>query len=264
MRKILTVALTLALLLCLVACGNKQTQDNSTQTNNVVNSVRTDAFGEFAWPNSEIASLLPKPKSTIGEFSWERSDGFWLEVGETSFEDYEEYVTACMDNGFNVDYTREETWFRGVNSDGYELSVDYYDDDDEKKLMVISISEPTAEDQSTEIFEPTPVASSVSSTISTESLPEQSIPTVTVGWETFLVEYEAWVDSYISFMQKYNENPADPDILNDYMDLIDELTEWTQKEVQMQEDLANYPEALNTYIETLTRITQKLNEAMYA
>ena len=46
-------------------------------------------------------------------------------VGETSKEDYNEYVDRCYDAGFTIDYSKGDDYFRGVNEDGYHLNVNY-------------------------------------------------------------------------------------------------------------------------------------------
>lgn len=60
-------------------------------------------FTEFSWPKSEIASSVPVPKSNIGMISWDGEKSFLIYVGETSKDDYDEYVDQCYDSGFSVD-----------------------------------------------------------------------------------------------------------------------------------------------------------------
>ena len=87
---------------------------------------------------------------------------------------------------------------------------------------------------------------------------DKNASTITIDWREFLREYEAWVDSYIEFMEKYNENPTDLTLLTDYMKLMDEYIEWAEKAENVEVELANSPEALKEYMETLTRIIGKL------
>lgn len=82
-------------------------------------------FGEFSWPKSKIASSVPVPESNFGTISWESENGFVIYVGETSKEDYAEYVDQCYDAGFTIDYSKGDDYFRGVNEDGYHLNVNY-------------------------------------------------------------------------------------------------------------------------------------------
>ncbi len=82
-------------------------------------------FSEFSWPKSKIASSIPVPESNFGTVSWESENGFVIYVGETSKEDYNEYVDRCYDAGFTIDYSKGDDYFRGVNEDGYHLNVNY-------------------------------------------------------------------------------------------------------------------------------------------
>ena len=79
-----------------------------------------------------------------------------------------------------------------------------------------------------------------------------------VDWKTFLEEYEAWVDDYVDFMKKYNENPNDISLLSDYTTLATEAIEWSEKANDVELELENNPTALKEYLETLGRITEKL------
>jgi len=80
-----------------------------------------------------------------------------------------------------------------------------------------------------------------------------------VDWKEFLRLYEEWIDSYIEFMEKYNANPTDMTLLNDYLKLMQEMSEWAEMAEQIEVDLANDPIALREYTDTLTRILIKLN-----
>ena len=103
-----------------------------------------EKLAEFEWPASEVAKLLPIPKSKIGVIEWEASYGFVIYVGETSKEDYNEYVNQCSEKGFNVDYRKGDNYYYAKNSDGYDLSLNYEDEN----IMFIRIDEPKKENQS--------------------------------------------------------------------------------------------------------------------
>ena len=49
-------------------------------------------------------------------------------------------------------------------------------------------------------------------------------------------------------------------ILNDYMEQMQKMSEWSEKADKIKVDLANDPTAQKEYIETLSRIIQKLSE----
>lgn len=55
----------------------------------------------YSWPESDIAALLPQPKSTKGEIKSESSDYFSIEVCGTDAKQYADYVKSVQDNGFH-------------------------------------------------------------------------------------------------------------------------------------------------------------------
>lgn len=80
---------------------------------------------EFQWPVNKFAEMLPPPKSNTGLVEWENTDGFTMYIGGTSKTDFNEYANLCVENGFNIDYSKSDEYFYGSNSDGYRLSVSY-------------------------------------------------------------------------------------------------------------------------------------------
>ena len=63
------------------------------------------------WPDSPAGNQLPEPESKIGKFSYEYDDNFFVYIGETDEEAYNEYVNACSEKGFNIDYEKGETYY---------------------------------------------------------------------------------------------------------------------------------------------------------
>ena len=50
---------------------------------------------EFEWPSNGLASLLPAPKSTLGEPRQDSSDYFCICIGKSSINDFNTYVKEC-------------------------------------------------------------------------------------------------------------------------------------------------------------------------
>ncbi len=82
----------------------------------------TDAI---VWPNSTIVETVPIPNYLIGEVSieYDTSYAVYLVGVEQSY--FAEYVSLCMENGFNLDYSKSKTYFRGKNSAGISITVEY-------------------------------------------------------------------------------------------------------------------------------------------
>jgi len=259
MKKLITLLLSFTLVFVVVACGG----NNTTSMPTPESRDPTSNFGEFRWPRSDIATLLPVPKSTFGEILWEQSYGFVIHVGETSKSDFINYIDECWDRGFTIDYTRGDTVYWADNIDGHHVNIWY---DDEFNFMTIRI-DAAKEDESESISEPTmdlqPDENGDNGENKDENEDEKDIeePVVSsVDWKEFLRLYEEWMDKYIELLEKYNANPTDLTILNDYLEMMIELAEWAEMAEQVEVDLANDPNALKEYLETLTRIILKLSE----
>lgn len=84
-----------------------------------------EEMGEFEWPTNGLGSLLPATKSNIGDVSWDNSETFIVQVGNTTLAEYKEYVKACEAEGFTVDYSKDDEYYSALNADGYELTLRY-------------------------------------------------------------------------------------------------------------------------------------------
>ena len=89
----------------------------------------------ITWPTGQAGSQLPVPKSTIGKFSFEYDDSFLVYIGNTSRDDYNDYVKACSDKGFTVDYSKGDTYYYADNREGWSISLEY----EGNNIMRISI-----------------------------------------------------------------------------------------------------------------------------
>lgn len=99
-------------------------------------------LSEIEWPDNIASSQLPKPKSKIGKFYFEYDDSFFVYIGETSKTDYAEYVSACSNMGFNVDYNKGDDHYSADNNDGWHIRIEYVGNN----IMSIDIDPPDEED----------------------------------------------------------------------------------------------------------------------
>lgn len=88
---------------------------------------------EYHWPTSTLVKSLPVPESKYGEIVLDAEDSFEIDVFNTSKSQFADYINACKENGFNVDYYGTEDSYDAENKDGYTLSLSY---DKRKKTMV--------------------------------------------------------------------------------------------------------------------------------
>lgn len=98
---------------------------NSDETELSLNLYAPMQMKKLKWPEEGVAASLPIPKSKVGVIEWEHSDSFLIYVGETSIDDYRDYVDSCISTGFDIDYSRGDDYYNAENASGYSLSVYY-------------------------------------------------------------------------------------------------------------------------------------------
>lgn len=218
-------------------------------------------MGTLQWPASEIASLLPIPKSNVGTISSESSDGVYIYVGDTSIDDYNAYVNECFKKGFSINYEKGDTYYYADNANGYHISLAYQGNN------VMSIEIEKLEDIASDNI---PATESIPAS-GNDDLPSAGRPETTPGETEELIDgmhpefkeamdsYEEFYDEYCEFMKEYSENPTDVTLLAKYSEMVSKLAEMDEKFEAWNEDKMNDVE-LKYYIEVSERITQKLLE----
>ena len=79
----------------------------------------------IVWPSSEVADLLPKPKSDYGNISSSSDTCLIIYIGNMTMDDYAEYVNECIQKGFNKDMSQTDDHYHADNADGYHVLVEY-------------------------------------------------------------------------------------------------------------------------------------------
>ena len=85
--------------------------------------------GTIKWSNSELAMLLPVPKSNLGSVENDYKYGYEVYVGNTTKSEFVDYISKCKEKGFKINVQETEDYFYAENKRGYELIVDYYECD---------------------------------------------------------------------------------------------------------------------------------------
>lgn len=222
--------------------------------NNADMSIQLEApmeMEDITWPTSAAGKQLPAPKSTIGKFSHEYDDNFFVYVGDTSKADYAEYVKACSEKGFNVDYSKGDDYYYADNSEGWHISVCY----EGNNIMSVDIDAPSEDDNSND----TPTSSAVSSAASSKPSTSNTNTGLDPDFKAAMDSYEEFMDDYVAFMKKYKANPNDlslladySDYLSDYADFVEDFEKWDDEELNAAETAY--------YIDVQARVSKKLLE----
>lgn len=143
-------------------------------------------MSEISWPDSKAGNQLPVPESTIGKFAHEYDDNFFVYIGNTSKTEYNDYIKACSDMGFTVNYNKGDNYYYADNGEGWHISLKY----EGNNIMSIDIDAPSNKSaESTAAVTETEKASEAkteeSSIRETNSAPSQGVST----YETIYNEY---------------------------------------------------------------------------
>lgn len=209
-------------------------------------------MGQIQWPASELGALIPLPQSAVGKTAWEREDGFFLYVGQTTREDYAAYVTACADRGFTVDYEKGEEYYRADDGTGHHLSLQYEGHD------TMSIRLEREEDVPAPTDAPAEAAPEQASADTEQPEAEQTAGEgIRPEFKQAMDSYEAFFDEYIEFMQSYQQSGNALEMLAEYADYMSRYTDaMANMDALGEEEMSN--EELLYYTAVTSRINQKL------
>lgn len=101
-------------------------------------SLEVRISGKIKWSNSELAMLLPVPKSEQGSIVNDYTYGYEVYIGETNKTEFNRYISECKEKDFDLNIRKGDNTFYAENELGYELVVEYYECD----LIYIDLSVP--------------------------------------------------------------------------------------------------------------------------
>lgn len=209
---------------------------------------------EIIFPIGQAGNAVPKPKSTFGKINFEYDNNFCLYLGKTPKSDYNAYVSACIDKGFTVDYSKSDTRFDAYNSDGWHVDLSY----EGNNVMFIRVDPPRKSDESEQLSD--------TSKPETTDAPETSKPAeadasgLRSDFKEAMDNYESFMNDYVDFMKKYQANPTDLSLITDYATYINKYNELSQSFEKWDSSDMNDAEKAY-YIEVQTRVNNKLLEA---
>lgn len=202
----------------------------------------------ITWPTSTAGSVLPAPKSTTGKFEFEHDTSFFVYIGETTKEDYNAYVDACSEAGFNLEYNKGDDYYYANNAEGWHISLNYVGNG----VMTIKISESSAATTETTTGNQNQTSDSSSNeTPSTGIRPE---------FQEAMDSYEEFMNEYVAFMEKVEQNPNDVTLmmsyaqyLSDYAEFCEDFEAWEDQDMNIEEQ--------KYYIDVQARVNKLLLDA---
>lgn len=218
-----------------------------SETMNIDLSAPVD-LSEIAWPTIGAGSLVPVPASNMGQISSDKETFFFAHIGETDQDAFQEYVNACIEAGYTVDYNKGDTWYYADNTQSVHLSLKYVGFN--TMTVRVDSSELTADDQS---------EAADNGAVDTDSTSSDASG-VSTDFKATMDGYEAFFDEYAAFMKAYAENPTSTDLMARYEGMLTQYTE-TMNSLNTV-DTASLSEAdYAYYLEVSARIFEKMASA---
>ncbi|MGN1114444.1 MAG: DUF6591 domain-containing protein [Oscillospiraceae bacterium] len=219
-------------------------------------------FSEIQWPTSTVGSLIPEPKSLTGKFSYEHDDSFFVYIGNTTPEDYNEYVNECSDWGFNIKYDKGNDYYYADDIDGNHIALKYQGNN------IMSIEIKSADDNIIEeesSAETTKKATTAKQTTATKKTTTKKATTTTKKasnkvspeFKATMDSYEEFFDEYVEFMNNYKNSTDVLSMLNDYTEYLSKYSEMMDKLNSIDQSKLSAADAAY-YLEVSARITKKL------
>lgn len=242
MKKIITGIFALTLAVFLAACGAKK---ESYQIPDVFGVHYEDAVAILEAEGFSVSTV----EAEVGSFSQKLL--YPLErVDQGSVFKIDEYI---LDNNGNLNKSYDVFYEGGLVSPDKNLVIYYAKEDyvwekNDSQLTTQPETETTVPTTETQPQETTQ-----------EAAPTGEAQEIDPEFKAAMDSYEKFFDEYVAIMKKYQENPNDLSILNDYTaymgqysDVMQKLSAWADRDLNAAE--AAY------YLEVQTRINQKLLE----
>jgi DNA-directed RNA polymerase subunit RPC12/RpoP len=220
-----------------------------------------EKMNEFEWPTSGPGSLIPATKSLYGRVSWNNSEQYIVHVGNMTISDYNDYVKQCELNGFNIDFSKSEKYYKAYNKDGYELELRYLGgnvievsieiDEDKKLGKNISTKEDNIKEENKASIKENNTKEENNSSIDNNGLRPEFIQAMD--------DYESFMDEYVEFIKKYSNNPSDTSLLRDYANYMSKYSKAMESFDKWDDENLNDAET-KYYIDVQARVNKKLLE----
>lgn len=208
------------------------------------------------WPSGKAGKLVPAPKSTSGNFNYEYDDHFFVYVGNTSIEDYNDYIKLCTKSGFDVDYQKGDDYYWAYNSDGWYLQLKYVG----FNIMSVQIELPDDDEQE----EKTTMKPETTKETTTKKEKETDVKLVDGMRPEFkeaMDSYESFMTDYVDFIIKYKNNSNDISFIADYAQYTKKYSEFVKDFEKWDSSDGNMNTAETAYyIDVQARVSKKLLE----
>ncbi len=211
-----------------------------------------------SWPTSGPGALLPKPVSDKGAVSSNTSTRFCVTLANTDKAAFEAYVNEVSAAGFDVDFSKQDKSFSAKDASGNKVSVKY-EGNNQMEVAIDAAKEGSDSSSSASSGSSTNTSGSTATSNASSSSSSSSTDAngVTVSFKKTMDDYEAGMNSYCDFMEKYINGGRPASMAADYANYVKKLAD-------LEKDFDAIDESSLTaaddayYIEVQSRVNQRL------
>ena len=234
------MVLSLAVIIAMCACGDEKAET-------------------YKWPDTELGKLLPEIAAEVTSLSSdEDSITATLKIDR---DEYKEYRDKCKESGFTEKEDSSEyddtCFFTARDKAGNELSLSFYDDDEECNLSLESAAylKKIEEENAKEEKE----AAEKEKAAKAKKAKKKKASSSNADFKKVMDDYEDFMDDYIAFMKKYKNSDDAASMASDYADMMTKYEKYVKKIDKMDTGSLTADE-LAYYNEVTQRVTKKLTE----
>lgn len=221
----------------------------------------------ITWPDGDFAKKLPALANQKGKIYIDSSDRVSIELCDATQSSFDTYVKDAKKAGFTVDYKKTSDYYTAKDSEGNEVTVFFWEDEEDGNTMSITLKVPESDDdsesQGSDDQQQSQDTQSQQQSQDTQQdqqdqQSQQSDPAqVSADFKATMDSYEQFFDQYVEFMKKYKDSGDSVSMLADYTKMMEQYSDTMNKlNAVDQNSLSAADEAY--YIEVMGRITQKL------
>lgn len=246
MKKVLSTITALVMVLCLAACGQG---NGGNEIPDVFGINYTDAVEVLEDDGYEVKAVETSVAGISEKLLYPLE-----KVDKGCVFKIDEYVLDNLGN-LNKDY---DVFYEGDLVSEDKSIVIYYAKED---YVLEKDDASTTADLSTEA--PTENTKTEKEEKNTQTIVEKDDTSddgkLGKDFKTAMDSYENFMNGYVDFMKKYNENPSDLSLLSDYADYMSDYTDFVEDFEKWEDEDLNDAE-LAYYLDVQTRVTKKLLE----
>lgn len=215
----------------------------------------------YQWSQTNLGDMVPKPDTKIVETSISDDLSFVFDACGMSLQQFNDYVSECIEMGYTVESNSYEGFYSANNSDGYSIFLNYDEDDCTMKASVRAPegNVPQALGTDSEDAAKENANSDGSADNAADAVGQNLADGVRPEFKEAMDSYEEFYDEYCDILKKYTENPSDMNLLTDYADMMTKSAEMTEKFNAWENNDLNNAE-LEYYLDVNNRVMKKLLE----